>query len=170
MTRITAKETIVSKPEDHLSQAIQLALDNVQTRKGRPFGAVLVKDGQVVATGVNTVLSSHDPTAHAELQAIREAARAQGSPRLDGHVMYASGHPCPMCLAAMYLAGIRQVCYAYSNEDGEPYGLSTRELYAELAKPLAAQAMQLSYLPLRPAGQEPYEAWRQLNTAPLANS
>lgn len=151
------------KPEDHLALAIQLALENVQTRKGRPFGAVLVKDGQVVATGVNTVLSSHDPTAHAELEAIRAAARTQRTPQLEGLVMYASGHPCPMCLAAMYLAGIRQVYYAYSNEDGEAYGLSTSRLYAELAKPLSAQSMKLKYLPLRPAGQDPYEAWRQMN-------
>lgn len=156
----------MSKSEDHLALAIQLALDNVQTRKGRPFGAVLVKDGQIVATGVNSVLSSHDPTAHAELQAIRAAASKQQTPRLDGHVMYASGHPCPMCLAAMYLAGIRQVYYAYSNEEGEPYGLSTTDLYAEIAKPLSAQTMQLEYLRLRPAGQDLYEAWRQINRGP----
>lgn len=153
----------MSKHEDHLTLAIQLALDNVQTRKGRPFGAVLVKDGQIVATGINTMLSSHDPTAHAEVEAIRAAARTRQNPRLDGHVMYASGHPCPMCLAAMYLVGIRQVYYAYSDEDGEPYGLSTRDLYAELAKPLSAQAMQLEHLPVRAAEQDLYEAWRQIN-------
>ena len=153
----------MSKPEEHLALAIQLALDNVRTRKGRPFGAVLVKEGQIVATGVNTVLSSHDPTAHAELEAIRTVARKQQNQRLDGHVMYASSHPCPMCLAAMYLAGIRQVYYAYSNEDAEPYGLSTSGLYAELAKPLSEQSMQLAYMPLRPAEQDLYEAWRQIN-------
>jgi tRNA(Arg) A34 adenosine deaminase TadA len=152
----------MSKPEEHLALAIRLALENVQTRRGRPFGAVLVKDGQVVATGANIVLSSHDPTAHAELEAIRAAARRQQNPRLDGHVMYASGHPCPMCLAAMYLAGIYQVYYAYSNEDGEPYGLSTLGLYTELAKPLSAQAMRLEYRPVRPAGPDLYEAWRQI--------
>jgi tRNA(Arg) A34 adenosine deaminase TadA len=68
-----------------------------------------------------------------------------------------------MCLAAMYLAGIRQVYYAHSNEDGEPYGLSTRDLYAELAKPLSAQAMQLESLPVRPAEQDLYETWWQIN-------
>ena len=83
--------------------------------------------------------------------------------------MYASGQPCPMCLAAMYLAGIRQVHYAYSNEDGEPYGLSTLGLYAELAKPLHEQSMRLEYRPLRPAGGDPYEAWRQINLEPARN-
>jgi Cytosine/adenosine deaminases len=156
-------EETLSTPDDHLTRAIQLALENVRTRKGRPFGAVLVKDDQVVATGVNTVLSSHDPTAHAELEAIRAAARTQQNPRLDGYVMYASGHPCPMCLAVMYLVGIRQVYYAYSNEDGEPFGLSTKNLYAELAKPLSAQAMQLEYRPLRLPEQDLYEAWGQID-------
>lgn len=166
---ITVMETRLPKPEEHLALAIQLALDNVRTRKGRPFGAVLVKDGQIVATGVNSVLSSHDPTAHAELQAIRTATSKQQTPRLDGHVMYASGHPCPMCLAAMSLAGIRQVYFAYSNEDAEPYGLSTNDLYAELAKPLSERAMQLAYMPLRPAGQDLYEAWRLSGGGPAGN-
>jgi tRNA(Arg) A34 adenosine deaminase TadA len=153
-----------------LTLAIQLALENVRTRKGRPFGAVLVKDGQVIATGVNTVLSSHDPTAHAEIEAIRAAARTQQNSRFDGHVMYASGHPCPMCLAAMYLAGIRQVYYAYSNEDGEPFGLSTKHLYAELAKPISAQVMQLEYRPLRLPELDLYEAWGEMNRDPSGNT
>lgn len=71
-----------------------------------------------------------------------------------------------MCLAAMYLVGIRQVYYAYSNEDGEPFGLSTRDLYAELAKPLSTQAMRLEYRPLRSAEQDLYEAWRLINRDP----
>ncbi|MFX8751226.1 nucleoside deaminase, partial [Acinetobacter baumannii] len=77
----------------------------------------LVKDGKVIATGVNEIGATGDPTTHAELQAIRAASRALGSPRLDGCVIYASGHPCPMCLAAMHLTGITEVTYAYSNED-----------------------------------------------------
>lgn len=152
----------MSPPDDPLALAIQLALENVQTRQGRPFGAVLVKDGKVVATGVNSVLATHDPTTHAELEAIRAATRSQQNRRLDGHIMYASGHPCPMCLAAMYLAGIRQVFYAYSQEDGEPFGLSTSDLYAELAKPLTDQSMKLEYQPLRPGGQNLYEVWHQI--------
>lgn len=156
----------MSKPEDYLALAIQLALDNVLIRKGRPFGALLVKDGQIVSTAVNTVLSSHDPTAHAELEVIRAATSAQQNPRLDGHVMYASGHPCPMCLAAMYLVGIRQVYYAYANEDGESVGLSTSGLYAELAKPLSMQTMRLEYRPVRSGGQDLYEAWKRLNVDP----
>lgn len=151
----------MSTPEEFLALAVRLAVENVQKRKGRPFGAVLVQDGQVVATGVNTVLTSHDPSAHAEMEAIRSACRTRQSTRLDGHVMYASGQPCPMCLAAMYLAGIRQAQYAYSNEEAEPYGLSTLGLYAELAKPLPEQSMRLDHRPLRPSGEDLYELWQR---------
>ncbi|EIM26797.1 cytosine/adenosine deaminase [Microvirga lotononidis] len=114
---------------------------------------------------------TQDPTTHAELQAIRAASRALGSPRLDGCVIYASGHPCPMCLSAMYLTGIREVTYAYSNEDGEPYGLSTAAIYAELAKPLAEQSLKATHLPLR-AGAEGdlYQMWRDAASAPLDGS
>ncbi|NMO16606.1 nucleoside deaminase [Pyxidicoccus fallax] len=150
----------MSSPMDHLLEAIALARDNVR-RGGRPFGAVVVKDGKIVARGVNEMLATHDPTAHAELLALRAAGRALGTPRLEGCAVYASGHPCPMCLAAMRMAGIEQVAFAYSNEDGEPYGLSTAAVYAELAKPFAQQAMKLVHMPVHPGGPvELYELWR----------
>ena len=140
--------------EHYLREAIALARDNAN-RGGRPFGALVVSDGRVLATGVNEILSSGDPTAHAELLAIRSAARALGTPRLDGCTVYASGQPCPMCLAAMHLCGVARVAYAYSNEDGEPYGLSTAAVYAQMAKPLQAQR-----LPVRDEGEDLYAYWR----------
>jgi len=149
----------MSTAERFLCEAIDLARDNVR-KGGRPFGAVLVKDGAIIATGVNEIHTTQDPTTHAELQAIRAASRALGSPRLDGCVLYASGHPCPMCLSAMYLTGIREVMYAYSNEDGEPYGLSTAAIYAELAKPLDRQSLRIAYVPVRPEEGDLYEMWR----------
>lgn len=145
--------------ERFLCEAIDLARENVR-KGGRPFGAVLVKDGAVVARGVNEIIATQDPTAHAELQAIRAASRVLGSPRLDGCVIYASGQPCPMCLAAMHLTGIREVTFAYSNEDGEPYGLSTATIYAELKKPLAQQSLKVAYLPICPDGSDLYAMWR----------
>lgn len=142
-----------------LCEAIDLARENVR-KGGRPFGAVLVKDGAVIATGVNEIMATHDPTAHAELQAIRAASRKLGSARLDGCAVYASGQPCPMCLAAMHLTGISEVKYAYSNEDGEPYGLSTANVYAELAKPLAQQSLRITHLPVDAGeGDGLYEMW-----------
>ncbi|MCH7382705.1 nucleoside deaminase [Acinetobacter dispersus] len=133
---------------DFLRQAIELAYQNCQ-QGGRPFAAVVVKDGAVIATGVNEILKSNDPTAHAELLAIRTASQRLGTANLEGCAVFASGHPCPMCMAAMRLAGIQAVSYAYSNEDGAPFGLSTAAIYADLAKPFAEQLMNIRYIPVR---------------------
>ena len=145
-----------------LRQAIDLALANVSDHGGRPFGALVVKDGEVIATGVNEIGATGDPTAHAELTAIRKAAQMLGAPRLDGCVVYASGQPCPMCLSAMYLTGVDAVRFAYSNEDGEPFGLSTATIYAEMAKPLEDQALNVRHQPVDPNQESPYVAWRRL--------
>ena len=150
----------MSSTERFLCEAIALARDNIR-KGGRPFGAVVVRDGEVIARGVNEMHRTNDPTAHAELLAIRAAGQALGTLRLDGCAVYASGNPCPMCLAAMRIAGVREVAYAYSNQDGEPYGLSTAAIYAELAKPFSEQSMKIDYVPLRPEGEaDLYEAWR----------
>jgi tRNA(Arg) A34 adenosine deaminase TadA len=146
--------------EQFLAQAIELARRNVEEQGGRPFGAVLVRDGAVIATGVNEIGATGDPTAHAELEAVRAASRALGTPRLDGCVVYASGHPCPMCLAAMTMTGVTAVYYAHSNEEGAPFGLSTAGVYAELAKPLAEHAMTVRHLPVRLEGLDLYALWR----------
>ena len=151
----------MSDAKRFLCEAIELARENVR-KGGRPFGAVLVKDGKVIATGVNEILETGDPTTHAELQAIRVASKVLGSPRLDGCAIYASGHPCPMCLSAMHLTGIREVAFAYSNDEGERYGLSTAKIYAEMAKPLAAQSLKAVHMPVRIKGEDPYEMWQAL--------
>lgn len=139
----------MSEDARFLLEAIELAHANLQ-RGGRPFGAVVVRNGEVVAGGVNEIVATNDPTAHAELTAIRSASRILGTSNLEGCSVYASGHPCPMCMAAMRLAGIGEVCYAYSNEDGAPYGLSTAAIYADLAKPFAQQSMRIRHVPVRP--------------------
>ena len=148
-----------------LREAIALARANAE-RGGRPFGAVVVKDGAVVATGVNEILATSDPTAHAELSAIRAASRALGSADLGGCTVFASGHPCPMCMAAMHIAGVSEVAYAYSNEDGAPYGLSTAVIYADLAKPFAEQPMTIRHVPAA-ARSDPglYAGWQRARQA-----
>jgi len=150
----------MSEAEQFLRQAIDLARENV--RKGRrPFGAVIVKDGAVIATGVNETAATADPTAHAELMAIRATSLKLQRPRLDGCIVYASGHPCPMCFAAMALAGVEAVFYAHSNEDGEPYGLSTASLYAELARPATERPLKMHHVRVRSKnGDNLYEIWR----------
>lgn len=143
-----------------LREAIALAYANAEAG-GRPFGAVIVRDGRIVASGVNEIVRTGDPTSHAELNAIRLASQALGSPDLGGCAVFASGHPCPMCMAAMRLAGIAAVTYAYTNEDGAPHGLSTAAVYDDLAKPFAEQSMAIRHLPVRLSGRpDLYADWR----------
>lgn len=144
----------------YLRQAIELARDNIAAG-GRPFGAVVVRDGRVIASGVNEIQATRDPTAHAELVALRAASQELGSPDLSGCTVYASGHPCPMCMAAMRLSGVRQVRYAYSNDDGAAFGWSTAAVYDDLAKPFDQQSMHIRHVPVQTDGQSLYAQWQQ---------
>lgn len=149
----------MSSHEQFLREAIALARQNV-ARGDRPYGAVIVKDGRIVATGVNRVLETQDPTAHAELLAVRAAAQALQSPDLSGCTVYASGQPCPMCLAAMRMAGVSQVFFAHSNADAEPFGLSSAAVYADLARPFAEQSMRITHQPVASTDAPGlYETW-----------
>ncbi|WP_092597388.1 MULTISPECIES: nucleoside deaminase [Burkholderiaceae] len=151
----------MSNAQQYLREAIRLAQANMQAG-GRPFGAVIVRDGEVLMTAVNEIHKTNDPTSHAELNAIRAASHKLGTPSLAGCAVYASGHPCPMCMAAMRLAGVTEVAYAYSNDDGEPFGLSTAAIYADLAKPFAEQSMKIQYLPVRLEGEaDLYAEWKR---------
>jgi tRNA(Arg) A34 adenosine deaminase TadA len=144
-----------------LDAAIDLARENV-AGGGRPFGALIVKDGAVVASGVNGVVATNDPTAHAEMNALRTASQRLASSDLSGCRVYASGHPCPMCMAAMRMAGVEAVAYAYSNEDAAPFGLSTAAIHAELARPFAEQSMAIHHLPSAKATvPEIYVDWQR---------
>lgn len=143
-----------------MREALDLARANIQAG-GRPFGAVLVHQGQVIARAVNEIHSSNDPTCHAEMQAIRQASQVLGRPRLDGCEIYASGHPCPMCLAAMHLCGIERAWFAYDNAEGEPYGLSTAAVYEQMSR--APQQQSLPLRPLKPQGEDGlYAEWQQV--------
>jgi len=149
--------------EKYLLESIRLAMGNVKGRERAtwPFGAVLVRDGLVLARAVNQVEELCDPSAHAEMQALRIGAKAQGSTDLSGSVMYASGYPCSMCATAMLLAGVKKVFVAYSNEDGEPYDLSASRGYVELARPESKREMPIINQRVRDAGEDLYEAWQK---------
>lgn len=148
--------------EKYLLESIRLAMGNVRDRKTWPFGAVIARGGQVVARAVNQVDALCDPSAHAEMQAVRAAAKALNSTDLSGCTVYASGYPCPMCLTAMYLAGVEKVYYAYSNEDGAPYDLSAERGYLEIARAPENRQMPLVSLPVRAEGEDLYEAWKKV--------
>ena len=146
--------------EHYLRLTLDLARQNAE-RGGKPFASVIVKDGKVVASAVNCVEANNDPTAHAETEAIRAAAKALNSTRLDGCVIYASGHPCPMCLAAMYVSGIEQGFYAHSIED-VPNGLSLGGMiYEEFRKPVAEQKIRLEHHPVSGVGESVYAFWQR---------
>lgn len=143
-----------------LQRAVALARDNVEAG-GRPFGALLVKDGEVLAEAVNEIHLSGDPTAHAELLAMRVASRTLG-PRLEGCVIYASGQPCPMCLAAMHMSGVVRAVFAIANEEGEPFGLSTAAIYQQMALPLVQQRLPVLHLP-QAGSTALYQRWKDLH-------
>lgn len=148
--------------EKYLVESIRLAMENVRQRRTWPFGAVIAKDGIVIAKAVNQVDALCDPSAHAEMQAVRAAAKALNSTDLSGCTVYASGYPCPMCLTAMYLSGVSEIYYAYSNEDGAPYDLSAERGYTEIARPLAEREMKVHAMRVRDEGEDLYDAWKRM--------
>lgn len=117
-----------------LRQAIRLSREHMVSGEGGPFGSVVVLDGQVVAEGWNQVLSTHDPTAHAEMVAIRQAGRNLERFELSGCVLYASCEPCPMCLAAAYWARVDRLVFAASRQDAAASGFDDEYIYSEIPK------------------------------------
>ncbi len=119
---------------EFLRHAIALAVENVTSGRGGPFGAVIVRDGKIVGEGVNSVTAAHDPTAHAEVNAIRAAAKALGTFTLAGCELYTSCEPCPMCLAASYWARLDAVYFGCGAADAARAGFDDAFLYAEFKK------------------------------------
>jgi tRNA(Arg) A34 adenosine deaminase TadA len=138
--------------------AISLALASVESGKGGPFGAVIVRGNEVVSSGSNCVTSTLDPTAHAEVVAIREACRKLQTFRLDDCELYTSCEPCPMCLAAAYWARIPTLYYAGTRGDAAAAGFDDALIYDEL--PLPIEARKLRMIPvLRSEAQAVFRAW-----------
>jgi guanine deaminase len=131
---------------EFLRRVIALATRNVESVAGGPFGAVVARNGKIVSEGVNSVTASHDPTAHAEVNAIRAAAKALGTFTLAGCELYSSCEPCPMCLAAAYWARLDAVFYAASAEDAARAGFDDAFLYAELRKDASQRKLRSTQL------------------------
>jgi guanine deaminase len=141
-----------------MRRAIELALDGVAAGRGGPFGAVVAKDGEIVGAGSNEVLLSNDPTAHAEIVAIRAACARLGTFSLEGCELYSSCEPCPMCLTAAYWARIERVVHACGRSDAARAGFDDAFLYAELEQAPAQRKLALVPL-LRDEGLRAFEAW-----------
>ena len=145
--------------QQFMDMAVQLAAQNVNSG-GKPFGAVIVVNGKVLATGVNEAAQTGDPTTHAEMQAIRTAAQNGDERFLKGATMYASGHPCPMCLSAMYLTGFQKIFYHNSLEEVEGTVLDVKPIYQQLQKPFDQQQIPLLQIPTTLQAQ-PVQDWLQ---------
>jgi guanine deaminase len=141
-----------------LARAIELAVASVRDGGG-PFAALVVRDGRIIAEGTNRVTADNDPTAHAEMVAIRAACRALGHFQLDGCEIYSSCEPCPMCLGAIYWARPARVYYAASADDAAQAGFDDSLIYRQVALPHGERAIPLVALPL-PEARRPFDAWR----------
>lgn len=140
-----------------MHRAISLAVENVD-QGGGPFGAVVVRNGEIIAEGVNRVTVNHDPTAHAEVQAIREACRKLETFNLSGCELYASCEPCPMCLAAIYWAHIDYLYYAATKTDAADAGFDDAFIYRELALPIDERSLPTNHL-IEEEALAAFKAW-----------
>ena len=141
-----------------LRRAIALATENVEQAKGGPFGAVVVSNGQIVGEGANSVTATNDPTAHAEVNALRAAAKALGRFALHGCTLYTSCEPCPMCLAAAYWARVDAIYFGANAADAARAGFDDAFLYEELGKDLDARKLPIQQM-LGKEAQASFAAW-----------
>jgi tRNA(Arg) A34 adenosine deaminase TadA len=149
--------------EDFMKMAIALSVNNVQENIGGPFGAVIVKAGKVIAQSANKVTTTNDPTAHAEVSAIRMACSALKTFDLTGCVIYTSCEPCPMCLGAIYWAKIETIYYANTKNDAEEIGFSDKFIYDELDKPMEKRVLPVIQM-MRNEGLQAFKLWE---TSPM---
>ena len=146
--------------ELYLRKAIELAREGMHRRLGGPFGCVIVKDGKIVGRGNNQVTGSNDPTAHAEVIAIRDACRNLQDHQLNGCVLYTSCEPCPMCLGAIYWARPDRIVLAASREDAAAAGFDDRLIYDELVLPIEERRIPITTM-LREEAQAIFEEWKR---------
>lgn len=148
------------KRAEFMRRAIDLSQDKMHENCGGPFGAVIVRNGQIIAEGWNAVTSTNDPTAHAEMMAIRQACEKIGHYSLEGCEIYTSCEPCPMCLSAIYWAHIDRIFYANTREDAADVGFDDDYIYREVAMPFEKRSMP-SFMMLRDEAQIVFGEWRK---------
>ncbi|MGI8741588.1 MAG: nucleoside deaminase [Bryobacteraceae bacterium] len=147
-------------PNAFMQRAIELALENVRSGRGGPFAAVVVRDGKIAGQGVNSVTATNDPTAHAEVLAIREACSHLGNFQLSGYDLYTTCEPCPMCLGAIYWARLDRVYYGGTREDAAHIGFDDAFIYDQLCSPLDQRRVPMEPL-MREQALEPFLEWQR---------
>jgi guanine deaminase len=145
-------------PNEYMAKAIELAIENVNSARGGPFAAVIVKDDRIIAVGTNLVTSTNDPTAHAEVISIRAACASLGTFQLDGCVIYTTCEPCPMCLGAIYWARLDKVFFGGTASDAAAAGFDDAFIYKQLA--LAPPDRKIPFVSLmREEALACFQAW-----------
>lgn len=158
-TKKTLDETRHYSHEDakYMRMAIDLSVENVDNGGG-PFGAVIVRDGEVIATGVNRVVANNDPTAHAEVTAIRNACQHLQTFQLEGCTIYSSCEPCPMCLSAIYWAGIKRLCYGNTKDDAKAIDFDDSFIYDQLDLAYEDRSIKCEHF-MHKAAQKAFIKW-----------
>ena len=146
-------------PEDFLRRAVALSAEKMRAGHGGPFGALIVKNGRIIAEGFNQVTSTNDPTAHAEVVAIREACRRLRSYSLEGCVIYSSCEPCPMCLSAIYWARVERIYFANTRSEAAEIGFDDDHIYREIPKDLGDRTVPIERIDL-PEARAVFQEWR----------
>ena len=146
---------------DFMNRAIALSKETMRAGMGGPFGAVVVKSGTIIAEGVNQVPFTNDPTAHAEIAAIRAACKALASFNLEACDLYASCEPCPMCLGAIYWARIARLYYGNRREDAVRIGFDDGHIYREIGRPIEKRVIPTTLL-LAEEARAAFEAWLEM--------
>lgn len=150
---------MTQQDKEFMQMAINASIQNVKNGGG-PFGAVIVRNGQVIATGVNRVTANNDPTAHAEVSAIRTACAQLGTFHLQDCVIYTSCEPCPMCLSAIYWSGITRIYYGNTAQDADNIGFSDKFIYDELATPMSQRSIPVQNI-MRDEALSAFRAWEE---------
>ena len=148
--------------KEFLQQAIDLAVENAESGQGGPYGAVIVKDGQLIAASGNKVTSNIDPTAHAEVMAIRLACKKLNNFQLPGCILYSSCEPCPMCLGAIYWARLEKVYFACSRHDAAAANFDDSFIYDEISVPPHERSIPMLHVNL-PNAVQPFNVWAEKN-------
>jgi len=143
-----------------MDHAIKLSIENVKTNKGGPFGVVIVKNDEIIAQGTNLVTSTNDPTAHAEIVAIRNACKTLQSFHIPECVMYTSCEPCPMCLAACYWAHIKTIYYGNTKQDASAINFDDSFIYEQLSIPHEKRLIPMKNI-MRENAMQAFEIWKE---------
>ncbi len=151
----------MESPLKYINQAIEQAQENVKSGRGGPFAAIVVRNGEVIAIGANSVTSTNDPTAHAEINAIREACQKLNTFQLDDCEIYSSCEPCPMCLGAIYWARFRRVYYAATQDEAAAAGFDDSFIYREIETPPLIRSIPFIHVDAKDATL-PFQIWNEI--------